>query len=193
MKDVAAKFDARWINVESQISWEGQHRDFAVNWLDKDGADLILVVDADEIWAPEHLNHAILQASRVPTEVYRVYMRHFWRSLEWVCDDPAAPARIINPKFRDGREGYIGIDKVYHMGYAQRPELIHYKMDIHGHKGEIRPNWFRDKFMSWRPNIGIDDVHPTNVDFWNPRPYIDDGELQELVGDHPYWGLDIID
>lgn len=194
MKQIAKKHGTTWIDMTDHVNWEGAHRDFAVQTLTNDGADLILVVDEDEIWGPEHLNHAILQASRVPTEVYRVFMRHFWRSLHWVCDDPAAPVRIINPKHKDGREGYIGLDKVFHMGYAQRPELVHYKMSIHGHKNDIRPDWFRNKFMSWRPGNGINDVHPTNVDFWNPAPYEDvDGLFADLVGDHPYYDLEIID
>ena len=77
------------------------------------------------------------------------------------------------------------------MGYAQTPEIICYKMQIHGHLAEWRPNWYEDKFLAWQP--GVKDVHPTCRDnFWEPKPYVDDGTLEKLTFDHPYFGRDII-
>jgi len=120
-----------------------------------------------------------------------VFMRHFWRSLKWVCDDQCAPVRILRP---NGTEGinYINGGKVFHMGYAQTPEIVYYKQQIHGHKAEWRDGWFENTFLPWKPGDG--DVHPTNVDFWTPEE-IGRGTrevLKKLCGDHPYWDLDLI-
>jgi hypothetical protein len=118
-------------------------------------------------------------------------MQHFWRSTKWICHDGAAPTRIFRPKAPNNAENYISIPyKVFHLGYAQSPRIIYYKQDIHGHKVDWRQDWFENKFMSWKP--GDDDVHPTNVNFWTPVLYEDSGELERLIGDHPYYGMNLI-
>ena len=175
------------------FGWEGQHRDFAYGKLQEAGYDQILVVDADELWDPEMLYPLLKDAAKMEERNVCVGARHFWRSLKWICDDQCAPVRIINTKKQGGTKYYpLDSAKFLHMGYAQSSRIIKYKMDIHGHKGEIRPNWFENIFLKWRP--GVIDVHPTNdKNFWEPRPFVDDGTLLYLANDHPYWGKDIIE
>lgn len=172
---------------------EGEHRTYAMEICKKAGSDLVLVVDADEIWHPEVLSRALtFVKSEQMSQSYRVGMRHFWRSLKWICDDEAMPTRFVKP-CATGGIGYLDpvrIGKAFHMGYAQPPSIIEYKQSIHGHKGEWRNGWFEQKFLPWNPLIR--DVHPTCVDYWNPKPYKDNGELEYLVGDSPYFGMDII-
>jgi len=67
---------------------------------------------------------------------------------------------------------------------------MQYKMSIHGHKNEFRPNWFAEKFMAWKP--GMTDVHPTSVDVWTPELY-DKSLIEDVVGDHPYFHLEMIE
>ena len=186
------------IGDKSKLYWhdcgrfqhEGYHREFAVQTCVDRGADMVLVVDADEIWAPDVLENALTIAASTVSHSFRIGMRHFWRSLKWICDDPAAPTRIIRPNISMPIEAYVP-GKVFHMGYAQSPAIINYKMSIHGHSNEIRKDWFREKFMEWKP--GDKDVHPTCSDnFWEPKPYVDDGTLKRLVGDHIYWDKEII-
>lgn len=168
---------------------EGFHREFAVDTCAARGADFVIVVDADEVWAPNVLQEAIRISKDIPVHSFRINMRHFWRSLKWVCDDPSCPTRIIRPNIYSD-EAYLP-GQVFHMGYAQSSGIIEYKMSIHGHHNEIRKNWFNNKFLSWKP--GMTDVHPTNGDnFWEPVPYVDDGTLKSLVGDHPYWNVSLI-
>jgi hypothetical protein len=78
------------------------------------------------------------------------------------------------------------------MGYAQTPKIINYKQNIHGHKNEWRPGWYDNTFLPWQP--GMNDVHPTNVNYWTPIPYVDDkhGTLAYLCDDHPYYMEHII-
>ena len=188
LEEISKEFDAIWWNCP-HFHWEGEHRDFAVNVLKARGADMILVVDADEIWPSGFLKYSLEVAENAGRRINRVQMRHYWRSLKWVCDDLAAPVRILLPNSEDDRENYIGQGHVYHMGYAQTPEIVYYKQLIHGHKAEWRDNWFDDKFLGWYP--GMEDVHPTNKDFWTPE-MISLSVLEDLCGDHPYFGLDLI-
>jgi hypothetical protein len=187
---IAYPYRVHWVDCPG-FQHEGYHREFAVKTCEQAGADIVLVVDADEIWSPKVLRDSIAAvASDSTARSYRIGMRHFWRSTKWVCDDAAMPTRLIKPKVsRNYPEMYLDTGKVFHFGYAQSPAIIRYKQDIHGHKNEWRRGWFEDKFLPWMP--GMTDVHPTSFN-WDPAPYRDDGELERLVGDHPYWGKDLI-
>lgn len=176
---------------------EGLQRHNAVDTCVANGADIVLVVDADELWDSDVLERALSYAvSDTMHREYRIGMRHFWRSLQWVCDDQAMPTRIIKPTSGTTPQitGYMGdaIGKVFHMGYAQSPRIIEYKQSIHGHKAEWRKNWFCEKFMPWSPENPFGDVHPTNEDYWYPKPInIETPQtttymLSKLCGDHPY-------
>lgn len=153
-----------------------------------------MAVDADEVWDGLHLERAIAEAREYGSFVNRVAFRHFWRSVNWVCLDGAYPSRIYLPG-RPHQEHYIGegVGVVNHFGYAQSADLIAYKMAIHGHKAEIRPEWFEQDFLGWTP--GRTDygrrAHPTSTDYWQPVPF-DRMEIAYLVGDHPYFDLSVI-
>jgi len=184
-------FDERlyWHDCPDRFEHEGYHREFAVKTCVDRGADTIVVVDADEIWAPGVLKVALEMSTRPDVHSFRINMMHFWRSLKWVCYDSSGPTRIIKPHVHDMSEGFLS-GRVYHMGYAQTPEIIFYKMQIHGHFSEWRRDWYDKIFLPWHP--GMRDVHPTSIDFWTPVRFEDNGTLEKLVGDHPYWGKDII-
>jgi hypothetical protein len=188
---IAEQFDAIW--DEGIYQHEGQHRDHAYDECVDAGADIILVVDADEVWLPEQLKWVL---ERVHTESPRnwcVNMLHFWRSLGWVCRDNMWPERILMPKRLPVVEnGYIPSEycQPLHMGYAQSPGIIRYKISIHGHKNEFRPWWFSKKFMAWEP--GMKDVHPTCENTWTPEPF-DKSLIEDVVGDHPYFQLEVIE
>ena len=190
LKAIADEHAAHW--HEGIFSSEGQHRDYAVNYCIIEGkADLVLVVDADEIWPADLLQQALKFASESDKRNILVRMVHFWRSVSWgMPDDPLMPVRIINAKNEEG-EDFIPVElgKVLHMGYAQSPQIVEYKQTIHGHASDWRENWFQEKFLHWAPGVG--DVHPTNVDFWNPVK-INIEEYRDLIGDHPYFNGSII-
>lgn len=189
--DIGKRFGANFIDC-GPFGWEGAHRDYAVNYITDRGFDQILVVDADELWTPSVAEALLKESAESNARYTRVGMRHFWRSLKWVCDDGAMPLRVINTMRQDS-EHYFAYDKgrCFHMGYAQSLDIVRYKISVHGHKGEFRPNWFEEKFVGWHP--GILDVHPTNErNFWDPKPYVDDGQLELLCWDHPYWDMELI-
>lgn len=188
---IAEQFDAIW--DERRYRSEGQHRDYARGICAAAGADIILVVDADELWLPEHLKWMLEYVQTQDPCIWRVNMIHFWRSLGWVCRDGMWPERIFMPKRLPASvDCYLPDDKCQplHMGYAQSPDIIRYKMSIHAHWYELRSGWFEKKFMTWKP--GMIDVHPTGVDTWAPEPF-DKSLIEDLVGDHPYYHLEIIE
>lgn len=187
-----------WWNTSQGFAHEGLHRQYAVQACQDLGADVVLVVDADEIWDARTLHHAVstVEAAYAIGEgkrSWRVPMHHFYRSVGWACRDAAMPVRLLDLRVPDEKsEGYVSYlyGYVHHFGYAQSPAIVDYKWRIHGHKNELRPGWFEDKFMGWTPP-GMD-VHPTNANyFWNPAAY-SKREIKHLIGDHPYFDMDLI-
>jgi len=177
----------RWPN-------ETEHRNAILPIARERGADLILVVDADELWDPTTLREAVEEVRGRTEDIIRVNFIHFWRSWYWVCKDPCMPTRFVRPG-GERKDGYIRhmCNPVFHFGYAQKPETILYKQEIHGHKAEWRKGWYENTFLAWKP--GMTDVHPTcEKDFWHPEtitpPMLH--ALGTIAGDHPYTKLEPI-
>lgn len=188
LKTIAGRFDALWYDYDT-FHWEGVHRDTAYKICEDYGADIIVPVDHDEMFDPVMFLAALDHVKSSQARNYRVPMQHYWRSVGWVCHDEAQPVRF----HKVGGEGddYIPREygNVHHFGYAQSSPLMAYKWLIHGHKPELRHGWYQGKFLNWQPGDG--DVHPTNHDFWTPVEY-NRTHLYNLIGDHPYFHLDII-
>ena len=193
LKAIVMEAGAVWYELPAQVKQEGPQRTYALRLLlDYHGADLAVVVDADEVWDPDMLHNAITIASKGTAQEWRVPMQHFYKSVGWVCRDEAMPVRLVKltgPIHH--QEGYIPYDRgfVHHFGYAQSDEIVHYKWLIHGHLPELRPNWFHTKYVGWHPGVG--DVHPTNVKYWYPARF-DRVQIEHLIGDHPYYALDVL-
>lgn len=190
----------RWVSGE--WSNEGAHRGM-IHQLAPD-ADMILVVDADEVWGahPAYGNtlaeHAIHYAEFYKEHrTFRVPIIHYWRSFSrCVLHDPAFPVRVVCPQ-RTGGEGHIdpvgyhGAGVIHHFGYAQRPEIVEYKQYVHGHKGEWRRDvdWFNDVFMANRQT----DCHPVGSEYWNPEPVNPLTYMPAWMSEHPYYNLQVIE
>lgn len=177
---------------------EGQHRDAIIRIAKARGASVIATVDADEVWDTETLAACLDRVEYLPMAGvgrYRASFLHFWRSFNTVCRDPCMPERVIDVREFPGEINYlpneIQIRPVYHFGYAQSEALMRYKWKIHGHQSELRKGWI-DRFLAWKP--GDRDVHPTNLNFWNPEPADEETRkiIVRLLGDHPYFGRDAI-
>lgn len=182
---------------EGEWGWEGQQRD-SIHQYTPD-ADVILVVDADEVWSEGLAEHAIATAtfnfSDHPEWKYnrfRMPMVHYWRSFyRCVIHDPAFPERVIVPA-NPVRTTTMVLPPIHHFGYAQRPEIVEYKQLTHGHKGEWRRDvdWFRDRFMANAQT----DCHPVGSKYWNPET-VDPFALglPEWMRQHPYVGMEVIE
>lgn len=179
-----------------KLAW---HEDYAQNYTTVQrlypNADLILEVDADEVW-PVKLVAGVLRAWRngnLRAMKYRVSMQHFWRSFNYVCKDTSWPIRVCVPKADSTVEGHIWDDTIHHFGYARSIDDMRYKMDTSAHKGEWRRGWWREKFSSWNPDSGpFEDLHPVNVNFWNAEKY-DKSALPDFMRDHPYFKIEVIE
>jgi hypothetical protein len=177
----------KWYDIEN-VWHEGQHRDLAVEICRKAGADVVLVVDCDEIWQEATLKAALELVANGNKRNWLINFTHFWHSFDWVCRDEGWPVRFMDLR-QDGKEiGYIPKEfgEIYHFGYAVRDSVMAYKWLIHGHKAELRPDWFVDKWSVWPPPA---DCHPTNdKGFWSPMPF-DKSRLPEIMKSHPFYNL----
>lgn len=176
---------------------EAEHRSEIYKYVEP--GDLVVVVDADEIWRPKNLGSCIeLMKSLPDKKVMKIGMTHFWRSFNWACIDGMTQDRIL----RAGSDGDViyspfsdlpGHPDIFHFGYARSLADVFYKQSIHGHISEWRQNWFESKFLAWTPESGIIDVHPTcSHNFWIPQKF-DKNLLPDIMKDHPYNNLEIIE
>jgi hypothetical protein len=200
LQDIAIPMGVQWHDIPDTIRYEGQHRDYATEWLKSAGADRILWVDADEVWSPDDLEHLYEQAmAGLGKREYRVKVHgHLWKSVNWICRDACMPVRMIDPHAPMGTEHYVSNAGFWHFGYAQAFETVAYKIKIHGHRGEFRRNWL-SIYSHWKPgDIYKCGVHPTNgcddktgKSFWTPEAF-DRFEIADLIGDHPYFCDELI-
>lgn len=179
----------RW--VDGHFAYEGQQREMILECAPN--ASVILALDADEVWADGLAAYGIEYALTANVRRIRVPMLHLWRSFRrGFAHDPAYPHRLIVPSAPDTETTLPTTDewqKIWHFGYAQRSEIVRYKLLTHGHRGEFRRDcdWFQDVFMANRQV----DCHPVGSDFWNVAP-IDNWELPTPLLDHPFRQLEVI-
>lgn len=157
-------------------------------------ADAIIVLDADEVWSEPLIRDIVLFAKLDATyRTYRVPIIHYWRSFyRAILFDPAYPVRLILPKIPDGVDTFTTSGwNINHMGYAQRPEIVQYKLLTHGHRNELRTDcdWFRDKFMTNAQH----DCHPVGSDYWQPEPVNPWRFMPAFMRSHPFSEMKIIE
>lgn len=156
----AAGLKLRWF--EGTFTQENQHRETVFQVMPD--ADIVLVCDSDEVYKPDELERLLKTASDGTNRHYLSFEMPFWRSFHRAIPDRLCqPVRAINARYSEGTQS---TDTYFaHFGYAQPTAYITYKMSLHGHKADWRPEWFEDK---WIANAQID-VHPTNINFWNTK------------------------
>lgn len=185
-----------WVDTEGFWT-EGPQRDYAVKTLINEGAEIIINLDYDEVHSTEVLDKMLKEVwDRNIARNHLVNMLHFWRSFNWVCTDDGWPVRIIDTR-RTGGVNYLSTElgRVNHMGYAITDKILRYKLSCHGHKDELRENWYKECWEPWPPP---ENVHPTNgrksngEGWWNPKPY-DKNLLPVVLHSHPYFNLERIE
>lgn len=173
---------------------ENQQRNEAHAYAKAHGFNILVCTDADEIWVSDPVLRDLIQLTfERKASKCLVWMRHLWRSFNYICDDPMRQERIY----------YLGDDKqdliyapqpenqVFHFGYARKPDDIRYKIAIHGHSAEwLQPKekWFVNKFMPFPP---VDNVHPVCENTWHPKPF-DRNQLPEIMKSHPWFNAEVI-
>lgn len=187
----AAGRKVHWVDGD----WTQEHEQREAIYDLAPDADVILVLDADEIW-PDNMAKTIVDTVRVHGTSYRAVrlpMIHYWRSFyRCVLHDPAFPERVIIGKADRG--GYVDtwshMRPINHMGYAQRSEIVEYKQHTHGHRGEWRKDidWYQARFLA---NAQVD-CHPVGSQYWNPEAVNPWDYLPAFMKGHPYAGLELI-
>lgn len=164
---------------------ENDQRNAATDYTD---ADLLLVLDSDEIWRPDQL-HALIQATADGKDrYYRARGIHYWRSFyRAILHDPASPVRTANLNNPDGTQI---LDLWFnHMGYSQPKAYIWYKMQIHGHHADWRPEWYSERFLVNAQT----DCHPVGSEYWNPETVNPWDYLPDFMHQHPFANREIIE
>lgn len=177
----------RW--TDGDWRFEGQQRDTIYRLTD---ADVIVTLDADELWSPGLLRYALRYGEHATKSRLHLPMRHYWRSLRRVVnDDPALPQRIHFLALQDGHDTLTppawAADNfgIHHMGYAQSTRIVEYKQKVHGHIGEWRADWFATR---WLPNAQ-EDCHPVMFNRWYPKPCA----VPDFMKNHPFAEFEVIE
>jgi glycosyltransferase involved in cell wall biosynthesis len=179
LKAIAMQFDkVEWVRVNQHD--EADHRNIAFSYTH--GFDLLLAVDADEVWDTISLRKCLAMAVRGEVWRYNILgFINFWKSFNHVCDDFFAPGRIYNLNRRNEKETSIQ-GTVYHFGYAQSKATIDYKMSIHGHKSELRADWMQ-VYENWTPETCY--LHPASLQAWELARPFNKNILPQILKQHP--------
>lgn len=203
VKDAVYHFgdpDKKIVWYDGVYSNETEHRSFMEQMCWEQGADQVLILDADEVWTDEYYKACFKRLLETESKILNVQMWHLFRSFDWYCTEPCSPKRVLNKHGKDKVEyiGHLadGSPSILHFGYAQKPTLMSYKWKVHGHLGELRKDcdWFKDVFLKF-PERRID-LHPTCVgtpekSWWDAVP-CDKGKFPEFMRQHPFYNSGII-
>lgn len=173
----------RWFEYDG---WVNEGAQFSGEWHRTD-ADVILKLDADEIWSPGLLAAAVRQGIREQVREVRVPLVHYWRSFyRGFTQDPAAPGRLYFRRIPAGEATHWD-GRIQHMGYAETLDTVRYKMTIHGHKAQFtNPHWFDEVYAANRQT----DCHPVGSQYWLT---VEDITPPAFLLDHPFAALDLIE
>lgn len=187
------------LNASPKVEWhrieafhEGQHRGLIYRIAEQGGYDGILAFDADEIMGDLTEILPLCQASKKRHIGFGKYL-NFWKSFNHACTDGFTPIRYINLHNNDANGCDIVPAIVYHFSTAQRMEIMRYKLEIHGHKSEIRANWLTDIYQRWTPGMIIDKgLHLVAWDCWPQAIYFDKNTLPLILKEHANFHKDVI-
>ena len=175
---------------EANSGTEGDHRGEIYKY--SDGYDLILAVDSDEVFCEQDLEIALVEAYNSESRYLGIsgYI-NLWRSFNHACFDGYTPIRITNLRNEIG-ESVVNC-KIWHFSTAQTAITTMYKLSIHGHKNEIKPEWFEQTFLLWNPNEPEKqkDLHLVAIGIWNATLY-DKNLMPEYLKEHKFFNHEII-
>lgn len=182
-------------NVPEKLQWvdmradhEGDHRGLIYGY--SEGYDGILAFDADEVFEPADVEGFINQGLDSEYRFIGVegYI-NFWKSFNWVCYDGFTPIRFYNLKAAGGKD--TAKCRIYHFSTAQSFQMMDYKLKIHGHKNEIRPEWLHTTYKLWTPQNNYGDLHLVAYGLWHPVQF-DKTTLPEILKQHPNYNKEEI-
>lgn len=175
---------------ENTYSQENQHRRQVHSY--SMGYDLVLTIDADEVFEPSELSNALEYAFKNPQRYYGIkgYV-NFWRSFNWACYDGFRPIRIENLGANNNHQNLECPLSIYHFSTAQSEPVMRYKYKIFGHASEIKDGWLDLIHYNWSPENNFGDLHPVSIGLWNAVKF-DKETLPEFLKQHPNFNKELI-
>lgn len=188
IQEICDQFGAELIDITSHhINAENKHRAIPFTYARKQGYDIVLAVDYDEVW--QDVDKAIEAAKNGSTYSYQIAgsrWYHFWKSFDEVNRDGFAPHRLFNLKYTSGTSSMLEVGTIYHFGYAISDQLLEYKLSCHGHKSEIPIEWKMNKWYNYQKGETTH-LHPASNDVWIETEYFDKKKLPEFMKTHPMY------
>lgn len=147
--------------------------------------DLVLTIDADEVFEPTEINNALNYAYTHSERYFGIngYL-NFWRCFDYVCLDGFRPIRIENLNNHNSLQNLNCPLTIYHFSTAQKREIMEYKYSCFGHATEIKPDYLENIFYKWSPQNNIKDLHPVAYGIWNAIKF-DKNRLPDFLKKHP--------
>ncbi len=149
---------------------EAEHR--GIRYTYAQGYDLILTIDADEVFKEEEIQGALNYAYNNKERYYGIkgYV-NFWRSFDYCCLDGFRPIRIENLNNNNHLQNHECPLTIYHFSTAQSEPILRYKMKAFGHASEIKKGWIENVYYAWTPENNFGDLHPVSISLWNSIPF----------------------
>jgi len=169
---------------------EGEHR--AVRYKYSDGYDLILTIDADEVYNELELPSALKFAYKNKERYYGIngYI-NLWRSFNFACYDQFRPIRIEKLTVSNQLQNHGCMLTVWHFSTCQREDIMRYKYKVFGHAAEVRPQWLDSIYYRWTPDNQFNDLHVVALGLWNATPY-DKYTLPHYLQIHPNFNKKLV-
>lgn len=218
--DRVARASSKITVIKKTWNSELDHRNAAMALARESGGELYWLVDGDEVYRQEHLEVIKEEVARHP-EISQFIIKCdlFWRSFWYRI--PAGelgwmPRRIFRITRHRPVLGlrfpytcrFIGNNKTnslgavyqipperaifYHFSYAHTPARMKDKLSTFSHAHEIRNGWYESVWLKWPSQRDMTNVHPTDPPKF-PRVHRQPpDDLPEVMRQHPYWGLEVI-
>ena len=169
---------------------EAEHR--GIRYTYAQGYDLILTIDADEVFKEDEIQGALNYAYNNKERYYGIkgYV-NFWRSFDYCCLDGFRPIRIENLNNNNQLQNHECPLTIYHFSTAQSEPILRYKMKAFGHASELRKNWIDGIYYAWTPENDIQDIHPVAFGLWNSIKF-DKTTLPDYLKAHPNYNKTLI-
>ena len=168
---------------------EGEHRKEIFKFTK--GYDLLLAIDADEVFHTKQLKKALEVAYKGVHRNYGIkgYV-NLWRSFNYACYDGFLPIRVINLLNQHPDMSSLDVT-IWHFSCCQNKNIMNYKYLIHGHKDELRKDWLNKVFYKWTPDNQFGNLHPVAHNLWNAVKY-DKKQMPESLKKHKFYNNKLI-
>ena len=195
LQDICDQFQhVTWMDITGDlIHQENQHRNYGTNYASKNGFDVMLVIDSDEVWDRSRVNEAILHAYHSDSGQILVRGSQWvtlWKSFNEYVTDGFAPVRLFNLHNDPSKPEHIEKGFIYHMGYCISDELMNYKISCHGHKADFEnnKNWHDKKWTNYQSGV-TRFLHPATEAYWQEAKPFDKTTLPDLLKNHPKYKI----